>query len=775
MYIGKLEVTKPTFTRQNSKLEFKPRWTENEVKTWKWSDLTDTVLDVNFSLTEPAFVSAVTINLTTEKVDKVEVLVDSQVCHTSKLTAFNGETVFPVNYEGTDVTIRIYAATKNISIGEIGALGMIDDEQPIVWPTPKKLEVGEGYVNIAKIETASQDADELAAADFLTDRLLETFNEPFFDNGVTVTFVKTDSREYEGERYTVDVTNEKITITAASRIALLYGADALMQTDSLEGFPVCAIDDKPSSKFRAFHLGLPGRDNMEFAKRLFTHVLIPNRYNAVIIEFAGGMKFDKHPKIAEGVIQAHRDCLAGKQPRMPHSTMVADADPLEKHEVKEFCEFVKSLGIAVIPEVQSLGHVQFLTYAYPEIAERANKEEQVDTRDADALPDEYYDHCYCPSNPRSYEIIFDLIDEIIEVTQPTYVHIGHDEIYHLGLCEKCREREIYQIYVDDVNKLYDYITKKGYRVMMWSDHLHALTKHTIPTAKAIDLIPKDIIMLDFTWYFHMEQDIETDLLEKGFKVGIGNLYTSHFPRPETRLNREGMIGGQFAHWVATSERPMADNGKLWDISAVGNMLWNCDSYDSRLASCYGMIITSAVQPLMRDRIRGTVSPYGFYDKTITIEGKPVPYELAKVCDAVQVDDFNISVNTLASTIVFNHATLYRRRIFPWRAFDTIGNYTITYSDGETVQIPIRYGAEIMCYKSSYPELRGDSMFRHQGYAGTWYTDPAIEAKTDDGSDICIRGFIWDNPNPEKKITTIAYTPADDDFSKLVIESINIVE
>ena len=33
----------------------------------------------------------------------------------------------------------------------------------------------------------------------------------------------------------------------------------------------------------------------------------------------------------------------------------------------------------------------------------------------------------------------------------------------------------------------------------------------------------------------------------------------------------------------------------------------------------------------------------------------------------------------------------------------------------------------------------------------------------------------DNPNPEKKIKTISYTPADDDFSKLVIESINIVE
>ena len=41
----------------------------------------------------------------------------------------------------------------------------------------------------------------------------------------------------------------------------------------------------------------------------------------------------------------------------------------------------------------------------------------------------------------SHIIIFDLIDEIVEVVKPArYVHMGHDEVYVIGVCERCRNR-----------------------------------------------------------------------------------------------------------------------------------------------------------------------------------------------------------------------------------------------------------------------------------------------------------------------------------------------
>ena len=60
---------------------------------------------------------------------------------------------------------------------------------------------------------------------------------------------------------------------------------------------------------------------------------------------------------------------------------------------------------------------------------------------ADKKPDEFYPHCYCALHDKSYEIIFDLIDEIVDVVKPArYVHMGHDEVYQIGVCERCRNR-----------------------------------------------------------------------------------------------------------------------------------------------------------------------------------------------------------------------------------------------------------------------------------------------------------------------------------------------
>ena len=57
----------------------------------------------------------------------------------------------------------------------------------------------------------------------------------------------------------------------------------------------------------------------------------------------------------------------------PHGSMVAGGELLEKDEVRDFVEYVKDFGIEVIPEIQSWGHVQYITYAYPEIAELAEE------------------------------------------------------------------------------------------------------------------------------------------------------------------------------------------------------------------------------------------------------------------------------------------------------------------------------------------------------------------------------------------------------------------
>ena len=119
--------------------------------------------------------------------------------------------------------------------------------------------------------------------------------------------------------------------------------------------------------------------------------------------------------------------------------MVAGGELLEKDEVKDLAEYARSFGFEIVPEVQSFGHVQYITYAHPEIAETAESvhDKKMDTRLADQPPSTFYHHSYCPLHEKSYEIIYDIIDEVIEAARPErYVHMGHDEIYQIGICPR---------------------------------------------------------------------------------------------------------------------------------------------------------------------------------------------------------------------------------------------------------------------------------------------------------------------------------------------------
>lgn len=780
MYVGLLNkyITNKSYTHGGVSLELPNTSTENGRDVWEWNKIYDTLLDVNFTLENKCFIGAVTADIESESIGEVWVLVDGKKA--GKYNAAipfvpNGKITVNVGVTGKNVTLRIRGDLKDISLGSVDILGCFDDTIPFVFPTPKKYASFSDYVKIKDFKYDND--DEHAAAKFLYNRLKERYEEPLSESGVSVTFKL--NPELNRDRYIVKVLPASISVEGGSRIALHYGADTVMKLSDKRGISCAVIDDEPDFPMRGFHLGLPSKERFGFTKDLFTYVLIPLRYNFVILEFAGAMRFDSHPEIAEKWMEAIERAKEGKQPDMPHSGMVGEHTLLEKSDVRQLCLWARELGIEIVPEIQSLGHVQFLTYAHPELAEKDPVKElkKVDTRDEDMPPHRFYDHCYCPSNPKSYEIMYDLIDEIIEVVEPSeYVHIGHDEVYQLGTCPICSQKDSAKLFEEDVKKLYNYITKKGYKVMMWSDMLHPRSRHAIKGAAAVDKLPKDIVMLDFTWYFHLEDDIETELLPHGYKVGIGNLYSSHFPRYKERLSREGMIGGQTSPWVTVCEGKFADHGKFFDATLVAEMLWNKEGYIAENQTTYTHLIAKYIQPLQRDGIRHTISQRGF--ETIAQytldDGDGIPSPLKELCpEAVVSDSFEIKVGSLCERLVFEHATVYNAHRKPWYAFLPVGAYTVHYEDGSCEEIKVRYAAEILKWNTHYAQIMPHQMYRHHGYVGTWYADPVAEGKTFEGEDMMIMGLVWDNPSPTKKVEKITYTRDENDYCRLIFKCVKV--
>ena len=49
--------------------------------------------------------------------------------------------------------------------------------------------------------------------------------------------------------------------------------------------------------------------------------------------------------------------------------------------------------------------------------------------DLSEVPGAKWPDTYCPSNPDSYRLLFDVYDEYIDLLKPTWVHAGHDELF----------------------------------------------------------------------------------------------------------------------------------------------------------------------------------------------------------------------------------------------------------------------------------------------------------------------------------------------------------
>ncbi|NLN19067.1 MAG: family 20 glycosylhydrolase [Firmicutes bacterium] len=748
----------------------------------------DTGVDVRFRFDKDVFLGAVCIELAERSaVQSVEVysVVDAEAACVGRFDAqtgglVSGELTISIGVRAKEFIVRFQADLKDIVISQLALIGAESDETRI-YPTPAEVEYGVGQYSLSALRSiaalGSSPDTEFAAA-HLRERFIERLG---IDLPITstssegsVSIAIDDSIDSEG--YKVCVHSDGIELLASRRLSLLYAAETLIQLISDGALPYCEINDAPRVPVRGFHFGLPPREELDFARRFIRYVLLPLRYNTVFIEFAGGMRFDRHPEISEAWVRGNEGAKAGKQPPFPHGEMVAGGGLLEKEEVREFVDYIKAFGFEVIPEVQSFGHVQYITYAHPDIAEVAEGEadEKLDTRSADQPPSTYYHHSYCPLHEKSYELIYDIIDEIVEVVRPErYVHMGHDEIYQIGLCPRCRDKDHADLYTLHVTRMYEYLAKKGLKMMIWCDMLQP-TERRYKTQKAIERLPRDIVMLDFIWYFHFDLDMEDHILPYGYKVIMGNMYSSHYPRFEQRIVKEGMIGGEVSTWCRFDEYTLAKKGKIFDAMYSAEMLWS-ETYDLRAREVYTAWIAKRM-PRLRDELRGIAKPVGHpvSSEAIALPVAPNPRLPVAVAEALRRSaqtlghcafDFTgaqrlssapieIPVSGHFQKLVFLHATANNAPRIAWKPLVEVGRYVVRYADGSQVSVPVEYAGNICVYTRRYGAPLPQQYYRHQGYIATYWGDPLMQAKSEDGRDVTALGFEWVNPYPEREIASI---------------------
>ena len=293
------------------------------------------------------------------------------------------------------------------------------------------------------------------------------------------------------EEYRIEVTPRAVKVTAADHNGFLYAISTFRQMLPIEVYsakqstdklliPCCIIQDKPRFSYRGLELDCARHFyNVDQVKRLLDVMAMYklNRFHWHLTEDQGWrIEIKKYPLLTEigafrsGTQQTYE---RGKNDGKRYGGYYTQA------QIREVVEYAGKLGITVIPELDLPGHMLAAMASYPWLGCTGGPY-QVWTRWGVS------DQVLCVGKEKTFEFLFDVLDEICDLFPSEYIHIGGDEcpkkewdrcpactakMDELGLVtdEKGTRGQKLQNYV--TKRVQDYLAAKGRKIIGWDEIL----------------------------------------------------------------------------------------------------------------------------------------------------------------------------------------------------------------------------------------------------------------------------------------------------------------
>lgn len=182
--------------------------------------------------------------------------------------------------------------------------------------------------------------------------------------------------------------------------------------------------------------------------------------------------------------------------------LIANKYAFTREQIIGFVAYCKTIGIDVIPLQQSFGHVEYIlrNYKYAALREDQKDYSQV-----------------CPVEEELNKKLFtDLYTDLISIHTSKYIHIGGDETYLLGHCEKCQKRMETRgksgLYIDHIKMLCDIVVKLGKTPVLWADI-------ALKYPEEIHLLPKQTVFVDWNYGWDLDRfGDHKKLMESGYEI-----------------------------------------------------------------------------------------------------------------------------------------------------------------------------------------------------------------------------------------------------------------
>ncbi len=202
------------------------------------------------------------------------------------------------------------------------------------------------------------------------------------------------------------------------------------------------------------------------------------------------------------------------------------ADPLTPEDAAVISAACKRAGIEPIPACNLFGHqggrkgvvTAGLLAAYPDMDESRGH----DTVRAD------YCRSLCPRHPQALAYATDIAAELGAAFGASTVHVGCDEVFEIGICERCRDSSTADLFAEWVNGLSRNLKARGFNTFIWGDRLIPSPKpgedfwdvSDNGTADAIGLIDKDIQIGDWHYWGQLDYPSVERFADAGLRIWI---------------------------------------------------------------------------------------------------------------------------------------------------------------------------------------------------------------------------------------------------------------
>lgn len=281
------------------------------------------------------------------------------------------------------------------------------------------------------------------------------------------------------EGYILEINSKGATITARAEAGLFYGCQTLEQLledsrDFHKEIPPMKIVDYPAIAYRAVHLDTKHHlDRMDYYYRMVDK-LARYKVNAIIWELEDKLRFTRRPEVAA-------------------------PNAISKQEMQALCRYAKERNVEISPLVQGLGHAGFVLKHHWELRENPASDWE-----------------FCPSDPRTYEVQFDLyLDALEAMPYGKYLHVGGDEITAIGIDDRCKAtgKSAFELQMIWLKKVCQFAVDHGRTPIFWDDMplkyagiweltLSDKTEEEVAKEwnidkldKAIDLFPKECVYM----------------------------------------------------------------------------------------------------------------------------------------------------------------------------------------------------------------------------------------------------------------------------------------